>query len=561
MKLHWLVRAAVRSRLSGADRCSVPPGTRAIEAWVLVSRQLGIPQSRLAALIAPALALRSTQADKLDTRAIEALAERWARLHHVCPVRVHERVIVIATCDPTDLAAEQAISFATARKVVFELASPHAINDAIDRAYGNPPKADATTVAVADDVLADAVGCGASDIHIEPGPNGGTVRFRVDGLLRPHMPLAMDALARVVSRIKVLGRLDIADRTRPQDGRARVDIGGTTCDLRISTIPTRDAEKAVIRILRPGTAQSLEDTGMPARERALFRQLLGARDGLVLVTGPTGSGKTTSLYAALREVARREINITTVEDPIEYELAGITQVQVEPKRDITFASALRAILRQDPDVILVGEIRDSETAQIALQAALTGHLVLATLHTNDALSAVTRLADLGLERASIAAAVRGSVAQRLVRKVCAHCVATAGRVLTPEERRLAAAYGVKPMVRASGCSSCGNTGYRGRLPLVEVALATPDLKAMIAAGASSADLQAAAIAHDLRTLRDSAMARVRAGETTLEEIDRVIGTTSDDTLPRRNVLEFPAPAPMTEASHRFLRDIGLALTR
>src|SRR5438552_8354742 len=312
----------------------------------------------------------------------------------------------------------------------------------------------------------------------------------------------------IVSRINVLGKLDIADRIRPQDGRSRVAVDGRYIDLRIATICTRDAEKAVIRILRPENTRKLDEIGITPRELARLRQLLNCRDGIVIVTGPTGSGKTTTLYSAIREIATGELNISTVEDPVEYELAGITQIQVDNKRGVTFASSLRALLRQDPDVIFIGEIRDSETAQIAAQAAMTGHLVLATMHTNDAMSTIARLQDLGLDRQTIATTLRGTLAQRLIRRVCPDCAQPLIGSLTEEEEMLGARYGVLPLSRAVGCRRCGNTGYRGRLPIVEVSVITPTIADMIAAGASTHALQRAAIAQGMSPLRDVAVARV-----------------------------------------------------
>jgi type II secretory ATPase GspE/PulE/Tfp pilus assembly ATPase PilB-like protein len=357
---------------------------------------------------------------------------------------------------------------------------------------------------------------------------GGTVRFRVDGVMRQYMHLPMAALNRVVSRVKVLGKLDIADRLRPQDGRSKVAVDGRFVDLRISTVATRDAEKAVIRILRPENTRKLDEIGVTPRELARLRQLLNCRDGIVIVTGPTGSGKTTTLYSAIREIATGELNISTVEDPVEYELPGITQIQVDPKRGVTFANSLRALLRQDPDVIFVGEIRDTETAQIAAQAAMTGHLVLATLHTNDAMSSITRLQDLGLDRQTIATTLRGTLAQRLIRRVCPDCAQPLIGSLTEEEETLGARFGVLPLSRAVGCKKCGNTGYRGRLPIIEVAVITPSMADMIAGGASAHALQRAAIAQGMAPMRDVAIARVRRGETTLQEIERVIGDNIDE---------------------------------
>jgi type II secretory ATPase GspE/PulE/Tfp pilus assembly ATPase PilB-like protein len=478
----------------------------------------------------------------------------------VFPLREDDRHLYVATSDPTNIEVEHAIGFASGRRPVFELASPVVIEDALLQGYSGDRMVEnllttvdsqiSEAVKVVDDlepeavelsdvetgpvvkltnlILRDAVMHGVSDVHIEPGPKGGAVRFRVDGVMRQHMHLPMAALNRVVSRIKVLGRLDIANRLVPQDGRAKVAIEGRHYDLRISTVPTRDAEKAVIRVLRPESARKLEEVGVTPRELARLRQLLACRDGIVIVTGPTGSGKTTTLYSAIKEIATGNVNIMTVEDPVEYELPGITQIQVETKRGVTFASSLRAILRQDPDVIFVGEIRDLETAEVAAQAALTGHLVLATLHTNDSMSAVTRLADLGLDRQTIATCLRGCLAQRLVRRVCPDCAQPLLGSLTEDEERLSAQFGVLPLSRATGCKRCGNMGYRGRLPLVEVAIITPNIADMIAGGATAQQLQRAAIAAGMAPLRDVAVARVRRGETTLDEIERVLGDQIDD---------------------------------
>jgi type II secretory ATPase GspE/PulE/Tfp pilus assembly ATPase PilB-like protein len=319
-------------------------------------------------------------------------------------------------------------------------------------------------------VIRDAISAGASDIHIEPDRKLGSVRYRVDGVLRKHMDLPMSALNRVISRIKVLSRLDIADRLRPQDGKARVRVHDKAYDLRVSTIPAAGAEKCVVRILDSSAALSLDDIGLLPFELDRLRELLSHRDGIVIITGPTGSGKTTTLYGALQELADGKVNIMTVEDPIEYELSGITQTQVETKQGMTFASALRAMLRQDPDIILVGEIRDKETAVTAVQAAMTGHLVLATVHANDAVGAVARLADMGLQFSVVAQTLRGALAQRLLRRVCKACADPVRGQLTPDERRLTERYGVEPMVRAVGCPECGFTGYRGRLPVAEVLL-------------------------------------------------------------------------------------------
>ncbi|HSY80316.1 MAG TPA: ATPase, T2SS/T4P/T4SS family, partial [Gemmatimonadaceae bacterium] len=511
----------------------------------------------------------------IEPKALRLLPEKLARRYHVIPLRETDRHITVATSNPDDLAVEQAVSFAAGRSVIFEIASPAAIAEVLDATYAKPEDVNTVldrVVGTMDSELADAVKIvdslqpeeiaereaelepvvkltslilrdgivnGASDLHIEPGQKGtGVVRFRVDGVMRQHLQLPMSALNRVVSRIKVLAKLDIADRMRPQDGRARIQIENKTFDLRVSTVPTRESEKAVIRILRSDTARKLEDMGMAESELQRIKHLLSHKEGIVVVTGPTGSGKTTTLYAALKEIANGEVNVITVEDPVEYELAGITQIQVETKRGVTFASALRAVLRQDPDVIFVGEIRDSETAQIAVQAAMTGHLVLATLHTNDAASAVSRLSDLGLDRPSISATLRGALAQRLVRRLCSQCaVPVTNGELPDSEASLSTRSGVKPTKRAVGCPSCGGTGYRGRVPVLEVFTTTPALATSIARGATVLELQEAAIAGGMRLLRQTALEKVGLGITTLSEVDRVVGIGEGSAIQRVLVVD------------------------
>ncbi|HMC54847.1 MAG TPA: ATPase, T2SS/T4P/T4SS family [Gemmatimonadaceae bacterium] len=558
--MHWLAAAAARAGIKGADSLVIPGDISLVDSWEIASRTLGSSAPELASSIAAAFGLAEADFEKAEPRALALLPERIARKYHVFPLREDDRHLVVATSDPTNIEVEHAIGFASGRRPIFELASPSAIDEALRQAYASTSSIDqllssvdeqvADAVRIVEDlqpeqvgaaevdsapvvkltnlILRDAIQQGASDIHVEPGLKGGTVRFRVDGVMRQYMHLPMAALNRVVSRIKVLGKLDIADRLRPQDGRSKVAIDGRYVDLRISTVATRDAEKAVIRILRPENTRKLDEVGITPRELARLRQLLNCRDGIVIVTGPTGSGKTTTLYSAIREIATGELNISTVEDPVEYELPGITQIQVDPKRGVTFANSLRALLRQDPDVIFVGEIRDAETAQIAAQAAMTGHLVLATLHTNDAMSSITRLLDLGLDRQTIATTLRGTLAQRLIRRVCPDCAQPLIGSLTEEEESLGARFGVLPLSRAVGCKKCGNTGYRGRLPLIEVAVITPSIADMIAGGATAHALQRAAIAQGMAPMRDVAIARVRRGETTLQEIERVIGDNIDE---------------------------------
>ena len=471
------------------------------------------------------------------------------------PLRQDDRTIVVATSNPADLEVEQAVAFASGRGVAFEVASPAALTEAIDLRYSpeqdveaflkgmgvdlssdvsveervapeavSDAEADAEPIVqLTNVILREAVTKRASDIHLEPSPHGGIVRLRIDGILQHYMQMPMAPLHRVISRIKVLGNLDIADRLRPQDGSVSLRIEGRVYDLRLSTVPTQDAEKAVIRLLDPQGIQRLSGLALPKPELARIRSLLSHREGIVLVTGPTGAGKTTTLYAALAELATGHTNIMTIEDPVEYRIPGVTHIDVEARRNVTFANGLRAILRQDPDVILVGEIRDAETAEVAAKAAMTGHLVLATLHANDAIGAVDRLHTLDLDRATIAATLRGSIAQLLVRRVCPKCSEPVGDTPTPEERRLAARYKVTATTRGVGCRYCDSRGYRGRLPLIEVFVATREISELIAKNATSADLDRAAQAGGMRHLHDVARDWIQEGQLTLQEADRVLG--------------------------------------
>jgi Tfp pilus assembly pilus retraction ATPase PilT/CheY-like chemotaxis protein len=347
------------------------------------------------------------------------------------------------------------------------------------------------------------------------------VRYRIDGVLRQVMILPKAAGIPLVSRVKIMAQLDIADRLRPQDGRARVAVSGNRVDLRVSTLPASQGEKVVIRILdQRATVLSLDGLGMNPDELDRINTLLAAREGIILVTGPTGSGKTTTLYSMLRAIQARGVNIVTVEDPVEYRLQGIVQVQVNEKAGLTFPAALRSILRQDPDVILVGEVRDKETAMIAVQASLTGHMVLTTLHTIDAASSVTRLMDIGIESYKIAAAIKGVVAQRLLRRLCANCRELAVEPIPDRLKKWfpdgSTAY------RPVGCAECSNTGFRGRLAVMEVLISSPEIERRIAANEAPERIADGAREAGMRGLWESGVQHVRNGITSVEELLRVI---------------------------------------
>ncbi|MEN9671332.1 MAG: hypothetical protein RL018_1609 [Pseudomonadota bacterium] len=356
---------------------------------------------------------------------------------------------------------------------------------------------DAPIIRMLNALLTQAARDGASDIHIEPYERHSSVRFRVDGTLREVVQPNRALHAALISRLKIMADLDISEKRLPQDGRISLRIGTRSVDVRVSTLPSAHGERAVLRLLDKSEGKlSLSAVGMEGDTLNRFTGLLAQPHGIILVTGPTGSGKTTTLYAALNQLDANSQNIMTVEDPIEYELAGVGQTQVNAKIDLTFAKALRAILRQDPDVIMIGEIRDFETAQIAIQASLTGHLVLATLHTNDSASAVTRLTDMGVEPFLLSSSLLGVLAQRLVRKICTHCL-------------------------GAGCKHCAKTGYQGRTGIYELLVTNDAIRAQIHNHTSEADIRAAALDSGMRLMRDDGERLVKGKITTQEELVRV----------------------------------------
>lgn len=554
----WLVRTARKAGLKGAENLELPPGLSLAEAWDRVCKACGVEQRELARAVASAFSMKVADIPNAQPTAAKLLSGSVARKLGVFPVRDEDRALVVATANPIDSEAEQEVAFVSGRVARFVVAPPIEITEAIESAYSAEVAAESLLARVAqqfdamgdvqiDDgsdepetvseaetaagpivkltniILHEAVARGASDIHIQPLLGNGVVRFRTDGVLQNGMQMPLPVLTRVVSRIKIMAELDITDRLRPQDGRARIVVAGKKYDLRVSTVPTRQVEKAVIRVLDTQGAGTLVETGIVDREIARIRGALTNRAGIVVVTGPTGSGKTTTLYGALREIATEDVNIMTVEDPVEYELAGLTQIQVQQKQGVTFASALRAILRQDPDVIFVGEIRDAATAEIAAQASLTGHLVLATLHTNDAVGSVRRFIDLGLDPGTVGETLRGALAQRLMRSVCTHCAEVVEGPLQPSEEALVDRYGRRPVVRAVGCARCRHQGYVGRIPVTEFMVPSPEFVRLMLQGAPPYELHQQAIADGMTTLLESALERMSAGETTLEEVDRVIG--------------------------------------
>jgi len=528
--------------------------------WELITSGRHATDAQILEALSKRLRIKIADVALRDPKAKEIIPEALARRYHVLPLRVTNEILEVATANPYDLDMERGLAFASGREVRLLLATPAKIaqlteemfrpDNVIDKLLEGMGQAtdvqqleaeqpeeeiqvsaeeasQRPIVRLVDLILSEGILARASDIHIEPEEGGFAVRYRIDGVLRQVMKVPRAAGFPLVSRIKIISNLDIADRLRPQDGRARVAVNGVPVDLRVSTLPASQGEKVVIRILDSrATVLSLEALGLEPDELAAFQALLTHHEGVVLVTGPTGSGKTTTLYSAIRAIQTGKTNIVTVEDPVEYRLQGIVQVQVHERAGLTFASALRSILRQDPDVVLVGEIRDKETAQIAIQASLTGHLVLSTLHTNDAPNAVTRLVDIGVEPYKIAASLRGVVAQRLMRKLCPACKEVFVEAV-PEGLSKWVPAGT-PLYKAVGCSECSNTGYRGRFSIVEVLTVTPDVERAISTGATADKIAEVGRASGLRGLFESGLAHVLRGESSLDELRRVVDVPFDE---------------------------------
>lgn len=447
----------------------------------------------------------------LEADAVSRIPRALAMRHDVLSLSSDGNVLTVAVPDADDRETIESIRFATGMNVEAVRAPREAIRARLHDAYAGgilqPARGGAPAVRALDELHDRALALHASDIHIEPTAEGGVARQRVDGILRPMRSLAPDLYAQLVSRVKLLAGMDIAERRQPQDGRYSVDAATRAVDARVSSMPTLEGEKLVIRLLdRQVRPPVLRDLGFPLRLLDRFTRAVRAPDGFIVVTGPTGSGKTTTLYAALGERDVSSENICTVEDPVEVRMPGIAQVQVNARAGVTFAAALRAFLRQDPNVIMVGEMRDSETAAVAAAASLSGQLVMTTLHSNDAPSAIDRLVELGVGRRTIAAGLSAVVSQRLVRRSCPDC-------RPPGERRYA----------GRGCAACDGTGFRGRCGLFEVLFVTDPLREAIARGVTAVTLRRLARELGFLGIEEEALPILQAGETTTAELERVLG--------------------------------------
>ncbi len=516
-----------------------------------------LTEGQLVAALARQVGMAFVDLDEyqVDRAAVSMVPAALCRRYTVLPVGFQDGALVLATADPGNVVAVDDVRTVSGMAVLPIVATYENLSRAIERFcradgemedlssafeeehqsqqaevdlsnIGNAVEDDAPIVRYVNLLVTQAISDRASDIHIEPTEHDLRVRYRIDGVLHEMQRSPKQIQGGVISRVKIMSDIDIAERRKPQDGRMSVTHNGRKIDLRVATLPTVWGEKIVMRILDNSTASlDLRDLAFLEQNYETYREAYTKPYGMILVTGPTGSGKSTTLYATLNAVSKPEINVITVEDPVEYRLAGINQVQVNPKAGLTFAGALRSILRSDPDVVLLGEIRDHETAQIAIEAALTGHLVLSTLHTNDAPSAVTRLTEMGIEPFLVGSALDAVVAQRLARRLCGKCC----EPYTPTETELIGARfpwvpgePLPELFRPVGCVACSRTGYRGRVALHEVMRVTEDIERLAVARASAAEIGATARAQGMITLRDDGWQKVVLGQTSVEEILRVV---------------------------------------
>ncbi len=544
-----------RDEMSALER-GLREGKRSL--WDLIVETKKLPEEAVADLFAQQLRIRRVRlAEEVIDRTLEPLPEVLARRYLCLPLRIEAHRLVLCLANPANLDAIREVEFRTGCVVLPVVATRSEILAELDRYYssrssladvvrntwesqelewcqddgeeidldeGESRRAAETgpVVRLVNLVILEALRNYASDIHIEPAENEIHVRNRVDGLLRDVMVLPKWLQAGIVSRIKILASLDISERRRSQDGHIGVNFRNQRVDIRVSTLPTRDGEKVVMRILGSGKGiPDLSTIGLGEEGREALLNAVAQPQGMILVTGPTGSGKTTSLYAALACRKSPDLNIVTIEDPIEYHLPGVTQVQVNPKAGMTFAHCLRSILRQDPDVVLLGEIRDQETAEIAFRAAMTGHLVLSSLHTNTAIGTIYRLIDLGVEPFLVSSCLNLIIAQRLVRTLCPHC----REPYRPAQKYLERLGWDDPnttFVRGKGCGECGRTGYTGRTGIFEVLPITPEVQEAIGQKATETWLLKVARAAGMKLMVDAAKEKIKRGETTVEEVMRVV---------------------------------------
>lgn len=478
----------------------------------------------------------------IDPAITQIIPESMAKRYQVLPFLKEGGKLMVAMADPLDYFAIEDLRMSTGFRIEPAISTRDELQRAIARHYGMrdsmnqmlielPTQEEITETEITDEdspivrlvnqMIQQAVQLRASDIHVDPGENNLLIRYRIDGTLRTERLIPKQMQGFITARLKIMARLNIAERRLPQDGRIKMQFDYKMIDIRVSSLPTMHGEKIVLRLLDLSTGIKAVDTlGFSEGNASSFKEMIGRPYGIMLITGPTGSGKTTTLYSALSQLNQETVNIITVEDPVEYQLEGINQVHVNPAIGLTFAAGLRSILRQDPNIVMVGEIRDTETAEIAVRASLTGHLVLSTLHTNDAVSSISRLRDMGVEPYLIASSLIGVVAQRLVRKICTDCKETYKP--SQQEAIMLERYGLRTDIlhRGSGCGSCNSTGYRGRLAIHEVLTIDDHMRQLVTDSASVEELRSAAKVGGLVQLMEDGLLKVSQGMTTLQEVLR-----------------------------------------
>jgi type II secretory ATPase GspE/PulE/Tfp pilus assembly ATPase PilB-like protein len=503
------------------------------EYWAAIKNITNLDDNAICQLISDNYGFNIADFNNIEFASLESIPENIARRFNIIPIGLSDSIVTIAVSNPFDQEMLNMISFLTQHRLTLEMASPDEINKNITKNYA---KVNATQKVddssgisesaiseIATKMLNEAYMQDASDIHIEPFLGGGVVRYRIDGILKQITTLPSKVFEHLIQHLKSRAGMDVTNRFILQDGRHTAKIKNDLINLRISIVPAMGGEKLVIRLLLRSTISSLETINLDDHEKDLLKDIISNQRGIFLVTGPTGCGKSTTLNMILGEMNTADKCIVTVEDPVEFDVDGIAQVSINRHKDVTFSNTLRSFLRQDPDIILVGEIRDSDTAEIAMRAALTGHYVMSTLHTNDAITTISRLEDLNISKAIIADALSGLAAQRLLRALCPNCIIEKAPNDTANEKLFSELTGIKKIKEAAGCDHCSHSGYKGRFPILELVKMNSDISDAIRQDASLAELRKIAINSGMRPLQQIAIEKVKNGKTSVNEFFRVLG--------------------------------------